>query len=973
MGVVYLARQLHIGREVALKVLRPGRTDDEGAIAQFLIEAKAASQLTSPHTVTLFDVGRLDAGYYLVMEYLEGRTLSAEMKRGPLPWARVHTIVNHIALSLAEAHAVGVVHRDIKPLNVMLVQTPGHDDRAKVVDFGLALLVGGGERRLRSAGTPYYMAPEVIHGGAIDARTDVYALAMVAYELLTGRHPFEDASFDSLLQAQLETLPPPLDAVCDVPPDERIVELLARSLAKPPRLRPRDGAAFQQGWAEAREPLSSRSRAAHHQSTEAIPSTSSRFQTVADIALTKASSRFVGRHSELENLNKALRDPRMEPRVVIVHGAPGVGKTALAKMVRLGAEAQQHRVYWLSCGHVQPTPPGIFEALARVGLPSGLQGLGHGKQRDLLVVDGLEHCGSLAGWLLTEELLRAGPRAMVLMTSREPLGTKIEQDVALAPFLRSLSLAPLSESESRELLATHDVAPELHARLFALTGGHALSLSLLASSQSLLDEVTAKDSLPTALVAELARELFRHIDDPARRRALYCLGIASSLDEGLLVAMLDDAGAAARQYPWLSAQSFVHPIDTGLVPHDLVRDSLFEELRRHDPFLLETLSRRCCIEIAKRMRGLPLERQRYLAFQGLYARRVNPITEALVQSRRMGRTYLDRGNDDDIAQTAQLIAAYECDAAASSFVRMCELQPDSFFMVRSADSPREGMTNSFRLDTEQPLPLDDAPLAKAVEAAKKLGIRDFHCIRFAYSFETGHFLSPEIASVFFSGPEVTGSFDPVPRFTIVVTIDPERLAHYASRTFVSRLRDADVEMGGVKYGLWLLDLERIGKHDDFALLCASAMPMMLAALSGLVDDASEAPAFLQPPTPRKRPFFEAVRSAFEHLREPEGLRDNSLLRSGLPLDGDPRERALADLLGERVSAMRRDRRLGGLGDVLHATYCDPGAERVPALSLHLPWSTYRSRLEQALEIVADDLAALARAAHGERDCHSSFD
>lgn len=245
MGEVYLARQINVERNVAIKVLRRERLGDARAVTRFLREAKTISRLTSPHTVTLHDVGQLAEGdYYIAMEYLEGRTLRDLLDEGPVAPREAARILDQIALSLAEAHAHGIVHRDLKPLNVLLGQARGHAEIVKVVDFGLATL----ERSVDDSvggGTPRYMAPEAIRGRRVGPAADVYALGLIAFEMLVGRHPFADRRTGEILRAHLHEDAPPLEDVTGGSGVPRAMRaLVGRCLAKPPKLRPRDASGF---------------------------------------------------------------------------------------------------------------------------------------------------------------------------------------------------------------------------------------------------------------------------------------------------------------------------------------------------------------------------------------------------------------------------------------------------------------------------------------------------------------------------------------------------------------------------------------------------------------------------------------------------------------------------------------------------------------------------------------------------------
>ncbi len=196
VGLVYRCRHLVLDKTLAVKVLRPDFARDAEVSARLVNEAKAASAIGSPHIVETVDFGRLaDGSAFFVMEYLEGNPLTALIDgREPLSADDVLHIGIQIADALASAHAAGIIHRDLKPDNVFII-TRGDDKRfVKVLDFGIAKLARA-ERKLTRAGqiygTPHYMSPEQAAGRNTDARTDVYAVGIILYEMVTGRVPFD--------------------------------------------------------------------------------------------------------------------------------------------------------------------------------------------------------------------------------------------------------------------------------------------------------------------------------------------------------------------------------------------------------------------------------------------------------------------------------------------------------------------------------------------------------------------------------------------------------------------------------------------------------------------------------------------------------------------------------------------------------------------------------------------------------------
>jgi hypothetical protein len=224
-GVVYEARDRQLGRRVALKALRAGGALTGGETDDWLLrEAEAAAQLCHPHVVQLFDAGTWEGGPYLIYELLRGEGLEVRLARGPLPPAEALQVAVEVAGALAHAHAAGVVHRDLKPGNVFLTEAAG----AKVLDFGLAQVLGQG----LEGGTPRYMAPEQLDRRAQDARTDVFAAALVLRESWLG---------PNLPDAVLREAAPLPGA------PERLGRLVASALATAPDSRPGDGAAWLDG------------------------------------------------------------------------------------------------------------------------------------------------------------------------------------------------------------------------------------------------------------------------------------------------------------------------------------------------------------------------------------------------------------------------------------------------------------------------------------------------------------------------------------------------------------------------------------------------------------------------------------------------------------------------------------------------------------------------------------------------------
>ena len=254
MGQVYLARQESLHRDVALKVLHAERAAETTAVERFKREAQIIARMGHPHIVTIHDFGTAEDGLlYIAMERLVGEDLAHRVARGPLPWPAAYAIVEQVARALAGAHSNGVIHRDLKPANIFIIQCDGVTDFVKVLDFGIARLVGEEDvaARLTGAGfvvgTPAYLAPENVMGtgsGADDARSDLYSLGVCWFEMLTGRPPFIGPSAMQMMTQRLsEPAPRPTSTgLLDLPLAHE--NLLMRLLEIRPSERPASAVAL---------------------------------------------------------------------------------------------------------------------------------------------------------------------------------------------------------------------------------------------------------------------------------------------------------------------------------------------------------------------------------------------------------------------------------------------------------------------------------------------------------------------------------------------------------------------------------------------------------------------------------------------------------------------------------------------------------------------------------------------------------
>jgi serine/threonine protein kinase len=252
MGTVYRARRVHIGDEVAVKVLHRNYSGEEDVLARFRREAQAAATLRHPNVVTIYDYSetRDEAMAYIVMEFVPGIPLGQLLKNGNrLSLERAVALMRHICAGVGAAHQRNIVHRDLKPDNIIVIPTSYDNpvETVKVVDFGIAKLRDLAATQALTEtgmiiGTPFYMSPEQCRGDELDARSDVYSLGVMFYEMIAGARPFTAPTPTGVIAKHLTQAPPPLHATLKIP---AIVEAtLMRALAKDPSARQADALAF---------------------------------------------------------------------------------------------------------------------------------------------------------------------------------------------------------------------------------------------------------------------------------------------------------------------------------------------------------------------------------------------------------------------------------------------------------------------------------------------------------------------------------------------------------------------------------------------------------------------------------------------------------------------------------------------------------------------------------------------------------
>jgi non-specific serine/threonine protein kinase len=493
MGEVFLAHDTRLNRRVALKLLPLADGLDVDRLGRFVQEARAASALTHPNVAIVYDIGKFDGHHYIAMEHVEGRSLAEHLRGGPLSTRDVISIGSQIAEALQAAHAVGIVHRDVKPANVMITPTA----QAKVLDFGLAKFeaidpgVIEDETRTRLTGphvvlgTAAYMSPEQSLGVAVDHRTDLFSLGVLLYESASGRLPFRGATtmetMDRLRHSEPERLASTKGDLA-----EEFDRVVRKCLAKEPDRRYQSAGELLTDL----RMLARQSDSAH----AALVSDQPRHNLPADLTT------FVGRSQEVEQLVGLVGSSRL----VTLTGAGGAGKTRLAQ--QLGGRLVTifaHGAWFVDLAPMT-NPDLLPNAIARVlDVPEKagariddtlLEWLR--PRRLLLILDNCEHlvdaCAAFA-----EPALRHAPTLGILATSREALNVPGEAVWRVPP----LAVPATSAVLTPEAMLGFDAV-----RLFVDRAAAVTSFQLTAENAPAVADICRRlDGVPLALELAAAR------------------------------------------------------------------------------------------------------------------------------------------------------------------------------------------------------------------------------------------------------------------------------------------------------------------------------------------------------------------------------------------------------------------------------------------------------------------------------------
>ena len=455
MGEVYLAQDTKLGRFVALKILPAGIASDRMRMQRFTQEAQAASALNHPNIITIYEIDVQDSVHFIATEFIDGETLRQSTARARLTIAESVDIARQVAAALSAAHAAGIVHRDIKPENIMLRR----DRLVKLVDFGLAKVTeapaasDGLESPTKTMlttesgtvmGTLPYLSPEQVRGLESDARSDIWGLGCVLYEMVAGHRPFSGATAADVLVSILKTAPEPLTRYCAEAPSA-LQEIVGKALEKARDERYQHIDDLLVDLRHLKKRLDFEAELGRREIREEKPS------SPAPNNLSAQRANPVGRERDTAQIGDMLR--AQDTRLLTLTGVGGTGKTTLAHAVALQLLGEfPDGVFFVELSAIQQAsliastiaqPLDVKEA---DGKPSVEALKDYLRDRNmLLVLDNLEHLPA-AGPILAD-LLAAAPRLKMLVTSRALLHLNLEREYMVPPLAAPEAFAQISTGE----------------------------------------------------------------------------------------------------------------------------------------------------------------------------------------------------------------------------------------------------------------------------------------------------------------------------------------------------------------------------------------------------------------------------------------------------------------------------------------------------------------------------------------------
>ncbi len=580
----------------------------------------------------------------------------------------------------------------------------------------------------------------------------------------------------------------------------------------------------------------------------------------------------------MELFRAALDAPDPSFSVLYLHGPGGIGKTTLVGILGDIARASGAAVVHVDGRDLDPTPPALLGAIARaLGAPAGADPFAHVSPpgRVVLLIDTLERLAALDDWIRTSLLPQLPSQALVVLAGRTPPGPAWRADPAWDGLLRVISLRNLGPDEAGEYLQRRDIDAALRDRVFSVTHGHPLGLSLVADVVAGGGD-PAVDPLTPDLVGSLLRRFVEVVPSARHRRALEVCALTRATTESLLRDALEVTDAH-DMFVWLRELSFVESRPDGVFPHDLARDAIVADLRWRDPESYQQLFRGISAHIIARLRATHGREQQRVLFDAKFLHRYQPVSRAMFDWESLGQYYPDRASDADRGAVLEIAEAWEGQDSAALVEHWYERQPDGFAVVRGHDGEVRGFVTSVELTRASPDEIAADPGTRAAHdyAHRHAPPRPGEVMiqmRFTVDRDAYQRPSPTVNCapiVHIQHALTTANLS----WLFVTLAEPDTWEEFFSFFDIHRARGADFEVAGRRYGLFAYDLRRVPVDAWLGLMFER----------DLTGDLGSGPS-TQPPTLlvlSEAEFGDAMRRGLRDLQRTDRLERNPLIRSRL--------------------------------------------------------------------------------------------
>jgi hypothetical protein len=652
----------------------------------------------------------------------------------------------------------------------------------------------------------------------------------------------------------------------------------------------------------------------------------------------------VGRRSERDQLAGVLAASATEPRIVLLRGEAGVGKTTLLRIFSWDAEEAGHRVVWVSGEHVLPNPEAVTAHVVTSLQSTGPWAeLGTREKADILVLDAAENLWPCVGWVFGEALSRLERRLLVVVASRSSMPPNLRAQLGFAASMTDMNLPTFTKAEVSSAIEARGLPVARASEIEQGCAASPLAFALLAEHFARTGKLPSSQSADDPWVV-LSQEFLRNATTTSQAAALRALSVSRVVDPDLLAAMLDVEDALPL-YRFLGELSFVDETPRGLVLHGIVRRSVYEDLRTTQPRLFSRYVERAIDVLTTRASESPLASAFDLVLEAFFVGRQSNRARSFLFLEDLGRHSLRHARDEDLDWIRQSIDRFEGSASRTTFEAILPLQREALFVI--ADENDEPESVFFAVDAAT-LPADivahDDTLRLATEHAPS---HQPLVARFWFVRDTYQAFGPKMTALMCSGPPLLMNISRRSELVFAVE-DPERWKPLGSMWGLDDVEGVSIHFPNHVKGISIVHLDRMTdpnqssreRYRQVFRIHARNLAELSASTPGAWLDHDA--------------FVEAVREVLPVLRRPLELAEARLLDCAIAASSNSPSGTITQVLKEALEELESSAAYAGDAEVLRATFLGrPEKHEAIAACLGLPFGTFRHRVRRATARLAE--------------------